>query len=253
MSFACDLSGDVALVTGASSGIGRHFALTLAANGAAVAATGRRLDRLNDIVLEITENGGRAVAVSLDVTDVDSIQDGFDTAESALGPTTIVINNAGVAVVGPIEGTAETDYDWVLDTNAKGAFLVAEEAGRRMISRSDGGRIINIGSISAFSPSRNVLTYDISKAAIAGMTRALAQEWAPFGIRVNAICPGVLRTEMTEAFYRTAHGKSVIDRWPRQRLRGPETLDGLLLLLAAREASAFMTGSLIIADDGQTL
>lgn len=253
MSFACDLTGEVALITGASRGIGRHFAHTLAANGATVAATGRHLDPLIGLQGEIEKLGGRCAVATLDVTDPRSVRAGFDTVEAALGPVSVVVNNAGFSVVNPVVEMSEAEYDRVLDTNAKGVFLVAQEAGRRMIARGQGGRIINIASKSAFRPSRNVSTYAISKAAITSLTRSLALEWASHGIKVNAICPGVLLTEMTESFYRSADGERVIDRWPRRRLGGPDVLDGLLLLLASRQASAFINGALIVADDGQSL
>jgi len=253
MPFTCDLTGVVALITGASRGIGRHFALTLAANGASVAATGRHTEPLNSLQDEIEKLGGRCAVASLNVTDPESVRAGFDAAEATLGPVSVVVNNAGFSVVQPVIEISEAEYDQVLDTNAKGVFLVAREAGRRMIALGQGGRIINIASKSAFRPSRNVSTYGISKAAVTGLTRSLAREWAPHGIRVNAICPGVLSTEMTESFYHSADGERVIKRWPRRRLGGPDILDGLLLMLASRQASAFITGALIVADDGQSL
>ena len=253
MPFTCDLTGEVALITGASRGIGRHFAHTLAANGAAVAATGRQLDPLNSLQDEIEKLGGRCAVASLDVTDPHSVRAGFDAIEAALGPVSVVVNNAGFSVVRPVVETSEAEYHRVLDTNAKGVFLVAQEAGRRMIAHGQGGRIINMASKSAFTPSRNVSTYGISKAAVTSLTRSLAREWASHGIKVNAICPGVLLTEMTESFYRSADGERVVKRWPRRRLGGPAALDGLLLLLASPQASAFITGALIVADDGQSL
>jgi len=254
MSFTCDLSGEVALVTGASSGFGRHFALTLAANGAAIAAAGRSRDRLSELVQEIESQGGRAVPVAMDVTDPESVRAGFEVAEIELGPVSVVVNNAGVATVHMVADATEADYDRILDTNAKGVFLVAQEAGKHMIKRGHkSGRIINVASISAFKAARQVSTYCMSKAAVTSLTRTLALEWAPYGINVNALCPGVIMTEMTQAFYNTPHGKDVIKRWPRQRISDPSSLDGVLLLLASPDASSFMTGSMIVVDDGQTL
>jgi len=253
MPFTCDLTGEVALITGASRGIGRHFARTLAANGASVAVTGRHMEPLNGLQDEIEKLDVRCAVASLDVTDPESVRAGFDAIEAALGPVSVVVNNAGFSVVQPVVEMSEAEYDQVLDTNAKGVFLVSQEAGRRMIARGEGGRIINIASKSAFRPSRNVSTYGISKAAVTSLTRSLAREWASHGIKVNAICPGVLSTEMTESFYRSADGERVIKRWPRRRLGGPDILDGLLLLLASRQATAFITGALIVADDGQSL
>lgn len=253
MSFTCDLTGEIALITGASRGIGRHFAHTLAANGAAVVATGRDMDSLNSLQKEIENLGGRCAVASLDVTDQQSVRAGFDAAEDAFGPVSVVVNNAGFSVVNPVVEMSEAEYDKVLDVNAKGVFLVAQEAGRRMIARGQAGRIINIASKSAFRPSKNVSTYAISKAAVISLTRSLALEWAVHGIKVNAICPGVLLTEMTEAFYSSDHGKRVIGRWPRGRLGGPAVLDGLLLLLASSQGSGFINGAHIFVDDGQSL
>lgn len=243
------LDGKVALVTGASSGLGAHFARTLAAAGAAVGVAARRVDRLESLVSEIESSGGMAAAVSLDVTDVSRIPDAVDAVDSALGPVDILINNSGVTAPSAIHRISEEDYDFVLDTNLKGAFFMAQEVGKRMIERKSGGRIINISSTLAHRVIGQLSIYCMSKIALDQMTTAMALEWAKYDINVNAICPGYIETEMNADYWQTEAGQSFLKRFPRPRVGDPSDLDGTLLLLAGEEGR-FMNGSIIRVDDG---
>ena len=247
-----DLDGQTAFITGASSGLGHRFALTLARAGARVALAARRVDRLESLAEEIEGFGGRALCFELDVTDEASVNSAVDGAETELGAITIVVNNAGVALPKPaIKHTVE-DYDFILDTNLKGAWLVATAAGRRMIQHGHGGAIVNIASIAAFKVLPGLALYAMSKAGVVQMTKALALEWARYGIRVNAIAPGYIETEMNSDYFKTDQGRAELDRTLRKRLGGPEDLDGTLLLLTSK-ASDYITGTVITIDDGQSL
>ena len=249
---AFNLEGEVAFVTGASSGLGRRFALTVGRAGALVAVAARRVNRLKELAREIEAAGGRALPVRLDVTERQSIRRAVETAEAELGPITILVNNSGVTVVKPVVDSDEGDYDLIMDTNTKGAFFVAQEVGRHMIEHGRGGRIVNIASMFALDdPLPQLAVYAMSKSALAQMTRAMAREWARYQINVNAICPGYIETEMTSAFFKSEQGQKLISRLPRRRIGRPEDLDGILLLLAS-DASRFMTGSIIPIHDGQT-
>jgi NAD(P)-dependent dehydrogenase (short-subunit alcohol dehydrogenase family) len=252
MSKIFDLSGKVAIVTGASSGLGLHFARTLAASGAAVAVTARRRERLESLVAELQGAGGKAAAVAMDVTSSDSIRTGYDAAEAALGPIDIVVNNAGISIVKPALDMPESDWDEVVNTNLRGAWIVAQTAARRMVAVKRSGRIINIGSILGIRTVGQVGPYNAAKAGLLHLTQALAMEWARYGIQVNAISPGYIETEMNEAFWQTPAGKRLIDRIPQRRLGKPSSLDGPLLLLAS-DAGAFMTGANIVVDGGHTV
>jgi NAD(P)-dependent dehydrogenase (short-subunit alcohol dehydrogenase family) len=235
---AFDLEGQSALVTGASSGLGRRFALTLARAGAHVAIAARRTDRLAELAAEIEAFDGRALPVRLDVTDVESVRHAVHNAETELGAISILVNNSGVSEIKHITEYDEADYDRVMDTNAKGAFFVAH------------GRIINIASVTALEPMPGLAVYAMSKSAVAMMTRAMAWDWARHDINVNAICPGYIETEMNSEFFHSPQGQKLIARLPRQRIGEPADLDGILLLLASRH-SRFITGSIITVDDGQ--
>lgn len=252
MSKIFDLAGKVALVTGASSGLGLHFARTLSANGASVAVTARRRERLKTLVDALESQGGRAVAVAMDVMSGDSIRDGYAAAEAALGPIDVVVNNAGISIVKPALEMPETSWDEVVNTNLRGAWLVAQTAARRMVAGGRGGRIVNIASILGIRTIGQVAPYNAAKAGLLHLTRALAMEWARHGIQVNAISPGYIETEMNEAFWQTTAGKRLIDRVPQRRLGKPAHLDGALLLLAS-DAGAFMTGTNIVVDGGHTV
>jgi NAD(P)-dependent dehydrogenase (short-subunit alcohol dehydrogenase family) len=252
MSKIFDLSGKVALVTGASSGLGLHFARTLAASGAAVAVTARRRERLDALVAELQGGKGKATAIAMDVMSGASIRTGYDTAEAALGPIDIVVNNAGISIVKPALDMPESDWDEVVNTNLRGAWLVAQTAAQHMVAAKRNGRIINIASILGLRTIGQVGPYNAAKAGLLHLTRALAMEWARYGIQINAISPGYIETEMNEAFWQTPAGKRLIERIPQRRLGKPTNLDGPLLLLAS-EAGAFMTGANIVVDGGHTV
>jgi len=246
------LDGKNALVTGASSGLGRRFATILASAGARVAVAARRTDRLATLQAEIERAGGRAHAVTLDVTDVASVRAGVAAAAAALGPLDILVNNSGVSVTKRAGDVEETDYDFVMDTNAKGAFFVAQAAGRAMLAAKRPGRIINIASAAGLRVLGQLSVYCMSKAAVIHMTRALALEWGRYGINVNALCPGYIETEINRDYWETEGGRKLVAMLPRRRVGKPEDLDGLLLLLAS-EHSGFVNGAVIAADDGLTV
>jgi NAD(P)-dependent dehydrogenase (short-subunit alcohol dehydrogenase family) len=247
-----DLSGHTALVTGATSGLGRHFARVLAGAGAAVALAGRRADRLAAVKAEIEDAGGKAAAVELDVTDEKAIAPALDRAEAALGPVDILVNNAGLSVLGLAADISAVDFDKVMATNLRAPFLLATEVGRRLIGARREGRIINIASIGAFRVLPGTTPYCMSKAGLAMMTQCLAREWANKGITVNAICPGFIETELNDEWFGSDKGKAQIAGFPRRRLEQAADLDGMLLLLAS-DASRAMTGSVLTVDDGQSL
>jgi NAD(P)-dependent dehydrogenase (short-subunit alcohol dehydrogenase family) len=252
MSKRFDLSGKVALVTGASSGLGVHFARTLATAGTSVAIAARRVDRLKSLQAELQSAGHKAAAVELDVQSGKSVNAAFDAAETALGPIDIVVNNAGISIVKPALEMPEEDWDAVVDTNLRGAWLVAQTAGKRWVAGKRPGVIVNIASILGLRTIGQVAPYNASKAGLIHLTQALAMEWARYDIRVNAICPGYIETEMNSGFWKTPGGQRLIDRIPQRRIGQPEHLDGALLLLAS-EAGAFMTGSVLTVDGGHTV
>jgi NAD(P)-dependent dehydrogenase (short-subunit alcohol dehydrogenase family) len=252
MSKRFDLTGKVALVTGASSGLGVHFARTLAAAGASVAIAARRANRLASLQAELLSAGAKAVAVELDVQSGDSITVAFAAAEQALGPIDIVVNNAGISIVKPALEMPVEDWDAVVNTNLRGAWLVTQTAGKRWLMAKRPGVIVNIASILGLRTIGQVAPYNASKAGLIHLTRALAMEWARHDIRVNAICPGYIETEMNSDFWKTPGGQRLIDRIPQRRIGKPEHLDGALLLLAS-EAGSFMTGSVLTVDGGHTV
>jgi len=252
MSKRFDLTGKVALVTGASAGLGVHFARTLAAAGASVAIAARRADRLASLQAELQSAGAKAVAVELDVQSGDSITAAFAAVEKALGPIDIVVNNAGISIVKPALEMPVEDWDAVVNTNLRGAWLVAQTAGKRWLMGKRPGVIVNIASILGLRTIGQVAPYNASKAGLIHLTRALAMEWARHDIRVNAICPGYIETEMNSDFWKTPAGQRLIDRIPQRRIGKPEHLDGALLLLAS-EAGSFMTGSVLTVDGGHTV
>ena len=260
MSYQIDLSGRVALVTGASSGLGTQFAKTLANAGAAVVLAGRRVERLKTLRAEIEGNGGDAHVVRLDVTDLDSIKAAVAHAETEMGTLDILVNNSGVGITQSLTETGEDDYDYVFDTNTKGAFFVAQEVGKRMLARAKGaapgtftgGRIVNIASMAGLKVMGQIGVYCMSKAAVVHMTRAMALEWGRYGINVNAICPGYIDTEINHHHWQTEQGKRLIDMLPRKRIGQPQDLDALLMMLCANE-SHFINGAVVQADDGFAL
>jgi len=237
------LAGRTALVTGASSGLGRHFADVLAAAGASVILAARRTDRLRDACAEIEAAGGTATAIALDVTDPKSVAAAF--AEFA---PDIVINNAGIGTSGRALDFSVEDWDAVVDTNLKGAFLVAQAAAKRM-SEGKGGSIVNIASILGHRVAGQLAAYAASKAGLVQLTKALALDWARYGIRVNALCPGYFSTEINADFFDTEGGQAMIKRIPMRRLGQVGDLDGALLLFAS-DAGAYITGTSIVVDGG---
>ena len=243
------LDGRRALVTGASSGLGRHFALSLAQAGASVIVAARSVDRLGETVASIEAAGGEAVAVPLDVTSVDSVRQAFDAIESGPGIADIVVNNAGVAVSRPLLQQTEEDWDSVLDTNLKGAWLVAQEAARRLVAAKRPGSIVNIASITGERVAGGVVGYCASKAGVIHLTRAMALELARHEIRVNALAPGYVQTELNRDFLVSEAGERLRSRIPQRRFGTAEELDGALLLLAS-DAGSYITGSVLAADGG---
>jgi len=256
MAYSIDLSGRVALVTGASGGLGAQFAKTLSRAGAAVVLASRKLDKLKELRAQIEADGGHAHVVSLDVMDHASIKAGVAHAETEVGPIDILVNNSGVSTTQRLQDVAEEDYDFIFNTNVKGAFFVAQEVGKRMLARARGapsgtygGRIINIASMAGLRVLPQIGVYCMSKAAVVQMTRSMALEWGKFGINVNAICPGYIDTEINHHHWETEQGKKLVQMLPRKRIGKPEDLDALLVMLASRE-SHFVNGAVIAADDG---
>jgi NAD(P)-dependent dehydrogenase (short-subunit alcohol dehydrogenase family) len=246
------LEGEVALVTGASSGLGHHFATVLAKAGARVALAARRTDRLEALAREIEAAGGRAAPVALDVRDPASVKAAFDATEAALGPVSVLVNNAGVTDPAFMTRMSEAQWRGVLDVNLDGVFRVGQEAARRMIVAGKGGSIVNIASIVGMGAIKTLSAYAASKAAVLALTRNWALELAREKIRVNAIAPGYIATELNDEFWETDAGKRMIAHVPMRRLGQLAELDGPLLLLASR-AGSFMTGSTLVVDGGHLL
>ncbi|MDB5581480.1 MAG: short-chain dehydrogenase/reductase [Bradyrhizobium sp.] len=240
-----DLSGKVALVTGASSGLGAHFAKVLAGAGARVVIAARREARLQALARDISIAGGSCETLLLDVTDSAAIE----TAGERLKLIDILVNNAGLVREGAAVDQSQADWDSVIDTNLKGVFLLAQATARAMRDRGHGGTIINIASILGLRQAAGVLPYAVSKAGVIQMTKTLALEWARFGIRVNALAPGYFSTEINADFWGGETGRAMVRRIPQRRLGQLEDLSGPLLLLAS-EASAYMTGTVLAVDGG---
>jgi NAD(P)-dependent dehydrogenase (short-subunit alcohol dehydrogenase family) len=247
--FSIDLSGQTALVTGASSGLGLRFAKTLAACGAKVALTSRRLDRLEQVAAEIREAGGEAVALQLDVTDADQLLAVVGQAQDTLGPVTILVNNAGIPDAQRAVKMSVDLIDQVLDTNLRAPYILSCEVARRLIDAKQPGRIVNISSMGAFDYGGNgAALYSITKAGVVRLTEALAVEWARFHINVNAIAPGAFNSEMMDGML--ARVGDMSKDFPRKRMGDPSQLDSTLLYLVS-PSSEFVTGTCIRVDDGQ--
>ena len=257
MAYSMDLAGRVALVTGASSGLGAQFARTLAKAGAGVVLASRRVDKLRELLVEIESEGGDAHVVEMDVTDRDSIRSAVAHAETEMGSLDILVNNSGVSTTQRLVDVDESDFDFVFDTNVRGAFFVAQEVGKRMLARArgeapgsfTGGRIINIASMAGLKVLPQIGVYCMSKAAVIHMTKAMAVEWGKYGINVNAICPGYIDTEINHHHWQTEQGQKLVNMLPRKRVGSPEDLDALLVMLAS-DQSHFINGAVIAADDG---
>jgi NAD(P)-dependent dehydrogenase (short-subunit alcohol dehydrogenase family) len=244
-----DLTGKVALVTGASSGLGRHFAMVLAAQGVKVGIAARRIDASQATAGEIARTGGVCAVASLDVTSAASVKSAIEVIEQKLGPIDIVVNNSGVSISKPVLEHSESDWDAVLDVNLKGAFLVATEVARHMRDSQRAGSIINIESVLSFRQAGAVAAYAVSKAGLAQLTRSMALELARYRIRVNGIAPGYFATDINREFFDTDPGRALIKRIPQRRLGELADLDGPLLLLAS-DASRYMTGATLVVDGG---
>ena len=252
MDSALPLSGQVAVVTGASGGLGAHFARLLAENGAAVALTARRVDRIEALASDLSTEGFRAVALPLDVADAESIGPTLDQIEAELGPIGILVNNAGMGGEGMALDVSIADFDATFAVNVRGTFFAAREAARRMMAKGIEGRIINIASIASHTVLPGLSAYCGSKAAVAMLTRSMAREWARNRIAVNALCPGYIETAINDTWWPTDGGQRQLKGFPRRRLMEASDLDAAFMMLAGPAASA-MTGSVITVDDGQSL
>jgi len=247
-----DVTGHVALVTGGGSGIGKHFAGALARNGASVLVAGRRRERLEQTAEAIRSEGHRAFAVEMDVAREASVVAAIDAAERAAGLIDILINNAGMAGTHSAAETPEHEWDAIVDTNLKGAWLCAREVARRLIAQGKRGSIINVASILGLVTQKGTAPYSASKAALVHLTRVLASEWVRHGIRVNALAPGYIMTDMAQAFFATPRGAKVIQLIPQRRVGTVDELTAPMLLLAS-DASSYMTGAVIPIDGGLSL
>ena len=244
-----DLTGRTAIVTGASSGLGRHFAMVLARAGATVALGARRQDSLRQVADEIAAAGGEAFALPLDVCDARSVCAAVRMAAERLGSLDIAVNNAGATVTRPLLDLTEAEWDHVLDVNLKGCFLVAQEVARTMIQADRGGSIVNVASILGLRVAAQLAPYIASKAGLVRLTQAMALELSRHRIRVNAICPGYIETDLNAGYFDTPAGQALIKRIPQRRLGRKEELDGPLLLLCS-DAGSYMTGAVLAVDGG---
>ena len=250
------LAGQVAVVTGASGGLGEHFARLLAREGAAVAVPARRAEQVQALADELNAGGGRALALRLDVADAAAIAPAFDQVEAALGPMTILVNNAGVGGEGLALDLPVEDFDNTFAVNVRGTFFAAQAAAKRMIESGAGergdARILNIASIASHTVLPGLSAYCGSKAAVAMLTKSLAREWARRGIAVNALCPGYIETDINADWWPTEGGQRQLKGVPRRRLMEAGDLDAAFLMLVGPAAKA-ITGSVVTVDDGQSL
>ena len=257
MAYTIDLSGRVAFITGASSGLGAQFARTLASAGAAVVLASRRVEKLKDLRATINGEGGDAHVIELDVNDHDAIKSAVAHAETEVGSIDILVNNSGVSTTQRLQDVSPDDFDYMFNTNVKGAFFVAQEVGKRMLARATGsapgsytgGRIINIASMAGLRVLPQIGVYCMSKSAVVQMTKAMALEWGRFGINVNAICPGYIDTEINHRHWQTEAGQKLVQMLPRKRVGQPQDLDALIVMLCS-DQSHFINGAVIAADDG---
>lgn len=240
------------VITGASGGLGRHFALTLSAAGARVALCARRLPLLQQLQAQIVAAGGQAVAVALDVTDSAAVEHAYEKVRSALGEPDVLINNSGVTVGKVWPEQTEADWDAVLDTNLKGAFLMSTAFARQWQMAKRPGVILNIASILGLRQAAGVGPYSVSKSALIQLTKTMALEFARFGIRVNALAPGYIETDINRGFLDSAPGQAMLKRIPQRRLGQAQDLDGAVGLLVS-DSSAYITGIVIPVDGGHLL
>ena len=246
------LEGKIALVTGASSGLGLHFAKVLAQAGARVALAARRTELLDAACAAIEAAGGQAIAVPMDVTDSRSISAAFDQVEAHFGTINIVINNAGITIPKLLLDLDDEDWGHVIDTNLNGVAFVTREAGKRLVAAGQAGSIVNIASITAERLQKFLSNYSAAKAAVVQLTKAAALEFAPHNIRVNALCPGYFNTPLNSEWFKTEDGQALIQRVPTKRIGELAELNGPLLLLAS-DAGSLMTGSAVTVDGGHVL
>lgn len=250
------MTGRTVLVTGASSGLGAHFARVLAANGANLVLAARRVDRLEQLRVDIESRGGRALAVEMDVIDEPSTVRAYEAAEHAFGSVDTVIANAGLNVEVPVMDVDVAAIDSILAVNVRGVFLTVREGARRLIAAGaeerKHGRIIIVSSVTATAIAPGLALYSASKAAVLQLGRVLAREWANRGINVNVLCPGYIETDLNSDWFHSEGGKRHIQKWPRRRLMEASALDSTLLHLAS-DASRYVTGSVFTIDDGQSL
>ncbi len=246
-----NLEGQVALVTGASSGLGRHFAQTLATAGAKVAIAARRTESLSDLARKISAEDGRAIPIRLDVTDPDSISACIDTAETELGPITILVNNAGIAISKPALELEREEWDRVINTNLNGVWHMAQQVAQHMVRLGHGGSIINVASVLGERATGQLAGYCATKAAVVNLTRALSIELARYNIRVNALAPGYIETDINREFLNGPMGEKLKKKIPQRGFGQERDLDGALLLMAS-DASRYMTGSILTIDGGQS-
>ncbi|HVV81408.1 MAG TPA: glucose 1-dehydrogenase [Pseudolabrys sp.] len=247
------LKGRVALVTGASSGLGQQFARALADNSAAIVLVARRADRLKDFKAELEKSGARAIAVEADVNDRAAMTAAFDAAEKAFGTVTILVNNAGVAQA-PVRAVELTEDEWrrVMSTNLEAVLFWAQEAAKRMLATGKKGAIVNIASVLGLGVSKGAVSYATSKAAVIQLTKALSLEWAFKGVRVNAIAPGWFVTEINDDYLNSDAGAAIKRDIPMGRFGNAGDLDGALLLLVS-DAGTYMTGATLVVDGGQVV
>jgi NAD(P)-dependent dehydrogenase (short-subunit alcohol dehydrogenase family) len=246
-----DLAGATALVTGASSGLGWHFALTLAAAGARVAVAARRITELEELAAAIIASGGAAVPIVLDVLDSQSVATAIAATEAGLGPLDILVNNAGIAATTNFLTQDEAEWRGVLATNLDGAWRVAQAVASRMAVHGRGGAIVNIASIVGLRPASHLAAYSAAKAGLISLTRSMAIELARYKIRVNALAPGYVETDLNRDFLRGPSGQAMAKRVPLRRFGAAEDLDGALLLLVS-DAGRYMTGSVVVVDGGHS-
>jgi NAD(P)-dependent dehydrogenase (short-subunit alcohol dehydrogenase family) len=244
-----DLSGKSILVTGASSGLGRHFAAALARSGANVVAAARRAEELQKLVGEIGASGGKAYAVTMDVTDVASVKAGVAEALRLAGGLDGLVNNSGVTETVTLLEQTEDGWDRVLDTNLKGAWAVATELARHWVAARKGGAIVNIASVLGLRQGGQLTAYATSKAALVQLTKQVALEWARHAIRVNALAPGYIETDLNRSFFQSEAGQAMIKRIPQRRLGQSFDLDGALTLLLS-DAAGYITGAVLAVDGG---
>lgn len=251
---AFDLTGRTALITGGSSGLGAHFARTLAAKGVKVIVGARRLDRLASLAEEIRAAGGQIEPVAMDVEDEASIIAAYDHAEKTFGVVDLIIANAGMNAQGPATDLAADELGQLLNINVRGVYLTAREGARRLIASPDPsrGRIILVGSVGSLRPLAGLTAYSASKAGVAMLGKGLAREWARYGVNVNTICPGWIVTELNSEWLAGEGGQKLIKTFPRRRVMNPDDLDGIVTFLAS-DAARTITGGVFSADDGQVL